>query len=590
MSANVPVDSIEHYRKRNYSMLHGKFILLVLICSIVPLLAVGWTIHVKYFDLSSFLIIENLNTHVQLHRKAIDSFLRDRTHDLELMALTHSIDFLRDQRNLETVFKALNRYGNFYEDLSIFNEQGFHLAYVGPFDLMKNDYSQTFWFREVQVRGSYVSDVFLGYRKMPHFIIAILRSEGERRWVIRATIDAERFLSIVESVRIGKTGAVYLLDQEGRYQTRPPFGGRIMEQASLQLQYLSAETGGQILQMDGETEDEPPKRLVVAHTWLNEPRWALVVQQDYDEAFDEVKDVSIATLLFIHLSVLGIVLLTVATVRYMMQAVKKHDSELFSLNEQLLQSSKLASLGELAAGVAHEINNPLAVILSESQVVRDCSEDVPVLAESFKEELLGSLSQIEAQVRRCKTITGNLLRLARCDNDTVRPLDINLCIAESVKLLEKRAASSGIRLEMDLGEDLPLLKSECSQLQQVILNLVNNAIDAHEGKPYGLVQITSRRDERRPGIELIITDTGEGISPEHLGRIFDPFFTTKAVGAGTGLGLSISYRIVSHLGGSIEVESKVGSGTRFSVFLPSGSFQSLEGGDYGGSAQSPVSR
>jgi two-component system, NtrC family, sensor kinase len=135
--------------------------------------------------------------------------------------------------------------------------------------------------------------------------------------------------------------------------------------------------------------------------------------------------------------------------------------------------------------------------------------------------------------------------------------------------MEKRAKSSGISFHLELDAQLPPLLSDPSQLQQVFVNLIANAIDAHDGKPYGTIQITTRQDPKHSGIELLIGDTGSGIPPEAIERIFDPFFTTKPVGKGTGLGLSISYSIIKNLGGEIRVQSSVGKGTEFTVFLPS---------------------
>jgi two-component system, NtrC family, sensor kinase len=234
----------------------------------------------------------------------------------------------------------------------------------------------------------------------------------------------------------------------------------------------------------------------------------------------------------------------------------------------LLRASKLASVGELAAGVAHEINNPLAVVLSESQVIRDLAEDAPSLDGGFAADLLESLEQIESQVKRCKVITTSLLRFSYCGSGSNEPVDVNWCLENSIFLLEKKAKSNGIRFCVDLAPNLPTLKSDCSQLEQVFINLLNNAIDAHEGKPYGVVNISSIYNPDRDVIEISVADSGSGIAPDILGKIFDPFFTTKTIGKGTGLGLSISYSIVRHLGGKITVDSEVGKGTRFTVSVP----------------------
>ena len=134
--------------------------------------------------------------------------------------------------------------------------------------------------------------------------------------------------------------------------------------------------------------------------------------------------------------------------------------------------------------------------------------------------------------------------------------------------MEREARTSGIKFFTDLEENLPVLRSDPSQLQQVLLNMITNAMDAHDGMPYGTIRIHTRSDKNTKGINISIADSGLGIAPENLAKIFDPFFTTKAVGKGTGLGLSICYSIIQRLGGNISVQSEAGEGTEFTMFLP----------------------
>ncbi len=147
-------------------------------------------------------------------------------------------------------------------------------------------------------------------------------------------------------------------------------------------------------------------------------------------------------------------------------------------------------------------------------------------------------------------------------------LNLNAFIQEVVDLMEREARANGIKFATELSPDLPSMVSDASQLQQVFLNLITNSIDAHKDKPYGRIYIATSLTQDGQGVHLCISDTGSGIAAEHLGKIFDPFFTTKPVGKGTGLGLSICYSIIQRLGGRITVESKVGEGTHFDIFLP----------------------
>jgi two-component system, NtrC family, sensor kinase len=147
-------------------------------------------------------------------------------------------------------------------------------------------------------------------------------------------------------------------------------------------------------------------------------------------------------------------------------------------------------------------------------------------------------------------------------------VDLNGALKEVLGLLEKRANSAGVQIFGDFQENLPSLSADPFELEQVFLNLINNAIDAHEGKPYGTIHIATRFDKAGNRLVATVSDTGSGIPEKDLGRVFDPFFTTKPVGKGTGLGLSISYSIIKQMGGDISVRSELGKGTEFTIFLP----------------------
>jgi len=563
--------------KLYYSRLYRKFILITLVCSLVPLLLVGWAINIHYTRFSKNRMITAIETQVDYHRKIIELFLKERSSKLQLIAQTHSRESLREFTQLAHVFEVLNQESGSITDLGIIAQDGRHLAYVGPYDLMDKNYSQTHWFKKVMEKGIYISDMFTGFRKVPHFIIAITRNEGGEKWILRATIDTEAFRSLVENVRIGKTGEVYLLNQQGIYQTTPRFGGKIMEKAPYSVGAVHDGTRTAIFtpSSSGGEQGKLPRQLM-ATAWLGEPKWMLVVKQDYDEAFGEVNYANFASLLFLHLCALTILIVSVLTTRHLIRVIKKRDIEADQLNHQLMEAGKMASIGELSAGVAHEINNPLAIILTEKQILLDAAQYTPELNEEFRQSLEESLGQIDTQVKRCKRITHNLLRFSRRTKSVIERVDLNAFLREVVELMEREAKSSGIRFSMELDGTLKPVLSDPSQLQQVFLNLITNAIDAHDGKPYGTIRITSTSDEKNRRVRLVFADTGSGIPKENLSKIFDPFFTTKAVGKGTGLGLSICYGIMQRLGGRITAKSEVGVGTEFMLELPYTPPQSLE--------------
>jgi len=231
-------------------------------------------------------------------------------------------------------------------------------------------------------------------------------------------------------------------------------------------------------------------------------------------------------------------------------------TERVQLEEQLQISEKMASIGLLAAGVAHEVNTPLTGISSFTQMLLEGAK-----TDDPKTRLL---QKIERQTVRAAKIVNGLLDLARPAHTETGPVDINAVVNDVLSLLEHQLKESHISVRKELGTPAPIALGLDYKLQQVFLNLFLNARDAMPKG--GWLRIATRRDGDRATIE--IADTGLGISGEHLSRIYDPFFTTKSLGRGTGLGLSITYGIVQEHSGSIECDSVEGQGTKFTLDFP----------------------
>lgn len=247
--------------------------------------------------------------------------------------------------------------------------------------------------------------------------------------------------------------------------------------------------------------------------------------------------------------------------------VTRANEQKCSLDIQLIQSQKLASIGELSAGIAHEINNPLAIIGQEIEWVLHLTGSGQADTEPGAAEMKDSLAEISRQVNRCKEITHKLLDLARKKDPVIQPADLNRLLEDMARLVEREAGYNDIRIERDYDADLPPVRTDPPLVRQVVLNLLNNATQAI-GRG-GVIRLTTRK-EKKDRVRIDVGDTGCGIPAEHLNQVFDPFFTTKPPGAGTGLGLSICHGIITKLGGAITVESRVGQGTTFTVTLPAG--------------------
>ncbi len=248
----------------------------------------------------------------------------------------------------------------------------------------------------------------------------------------------------------------------------------------------------------------------------------------------------------------------------MASRVRASERERSSLDAQLIQSQKLAAIGELSSGIAHEINNPLAVMAQEADWMTHLMGRTDPTPENLA-ELRDSLSEVVRQVDRCKTITHNLLNFSRKMEPVPQEERLERIMEDMVLLVEKEAGHKGVTIARDYDTAIPPIRTDVPLVRQVILNLLLNAFQAIEGQ--GEITVSTRKaGEGR--VAIVVTDTGVGIPPENLPKIFNPFFTTKPPGQGTGLGLSLCHGIVDRLGGAITVESEPGKGSAFTVTLP----------------------
>jgi len=258
--------------------------------------------------------------------------------------------------------------------------------------------------------------------------------------------------------------------------------------------------------------------------------------------------------------------------------VEERTEQLRQAQEKLVQSDRLASLGRLSASVAHEINNPVAGILNLAVLLQRVVKDDPIPPHRVP-ELRHRLGQIAGEASRVGQIVSDLLAFSRQTRPGRSRVDLNDVVAKTVSLLSHKLSLAEVAVRLDLQEDLPAVRGDASQLQQVVLNLVCNAGEAMPGG--GEVTVSTRSDAAAEVVQLTVRDRGTGIAPEHLQKIFEPFFTTKEEGKGVGLGLAVTYGIVQAHGGEIRVESREGEETAFYVSLPLWEPQAGKGGEGG---------
>ncbi|MBW2647645.1 MAG: two-component sensor histidine kinase [Deltaproteobacteria bacterium] len=525
-----------------YVQLKRHFVKILLLSSFVPLILIGG---ISYYYLSATLKESSrryLASLVRDHQIQIDSFLTERLSNLKVVSKSYTFGYLLKGDHLPQVLDIFRgEYGTF-TDVGVIDAQGNHVAYEGPYDLLGKN-----------------------YKDAAHIIMAVKREGNGRTWILRTTIDTGKFTELVEGIRIGETGDAFIVNTEGIFQTRPRGNGDLLKKSAFLPGEYFRETRLE------ERRDEFGTESLYAYTWLHKRNWCLVVKQDLREVYAALRYSNYVVVPVLFFGTLIIVFAALFTTRQMAERIEKADQEKDLLNKQLLQSSKLAAIGAMAAGVAHEINNPLAIVGEEAGWMNDLLKKEGLKESPNIKEFEDSIDQIKKQARRCRRITHNLLCFSRKLEPKVGNVRLNSLIEEVVVLVEREAKVNGITITRNYDDNLSIIWTDGSELRQVFLNIITNAIDSIKatGRIAGEITITTRlKGEKHISAE--ITDTGHGISKEHLDEIFIPFFTTKPPGKGTGLGLSICYGVIEKLGGKIKVESEEGEGTTFNILLPIG--------------------
>ncbi|MDQ7832218.1 MAG: ATP-binding protein [Desulfovibrionaceae bacterium] len=543
----------------DYQRLRLKIIATTLAFSFVPLLALGVTIYLKTESVYVGKVYGNLRTLVENKKTTIDLFLNERISQLTTLAFTETFVQLSDEKYLEKVFSILQIHSKSFIDLQVIDQEGNTVSYCGPYRLKDVNYSQEPWFNMAMARGLYVSDVFLGFRKYPHFIIAVTRREGDQSWILRAAIDSDIFDTLVRSVHLGKSGDAFLLTSENVLQTKPRFDDTILEKIEFPRFSKFSGTRVEEFAVKGKTS-------LYAMAWLDNKDWLLVIKDDPREELLPLYQARWLLVFILFGGTLIIIGGAVFIANSMVRQLVRSEREKASLDASLTQSSKMAALGKLAAGVAHEVNNPLAIIMEKAGWMRDLLSEEDIKASPNFQEYADAVQKIEFHVRRAKDVTHRLLGFARRMDPLRDDINVNILLDQTKSFLENEASFRNIEILADYDRGLPSITSDASQLQQVFLNIIDNAIDAIDKD--GVITVTTRHDKDAGAVVIAITDTGKGMPKEVADKIFDPFFTTKKVGEGTGLGLTISYSIIEKLGGKIVLQSAEGKGTTFTITLP----------------------
>ncbi len=540
-----------------YNIVRRNMTILMLLITLVPL---SLMTVINYYEYRSVLRGEIVTPQKVLVNKAkhsIELFLANRLATVNFIASAYSFDELADEANLNRIFRVLKKEFEGFVDLGLIDSTGLQVSYAGPYKLQGKDYSGQSWFEHVQVNGTYVSDVFKGYRRFPHIALAVQHHPvNGKSWIVRATINTAKLDELIASMGLDPESDAFLVNKAGVLQTNSKYYGSALEKCPC-IPSVSYEPSVV------ERVDPNGREILLTYAYFPTTDFIFMLikpQAQVMKAWYTLKgDLLVVFLISVGLIVVVVLKLT----KTMFQRMKQSDDRRALALREMEHSHKLSSIGRLAAGVAHEINNPLAVINEKAGLMKDLIEITPDFPD--KERFLGPVGTIIGSVERCRTITHRLLGFARRMDVEIQVLDVNDVVSETLGFLEKEALYRNIRLNLNFAKDLGKIESDRGQLQQVFLNILNNALQAMKDGDTLSVS-TFERDEESVGVT--IQDTGHGMSEETMKHIFEPFFTTKTAGRGTGLGLSITYGLVKKLGGDVDVQSKVGTGTRFTVYLP----------------------
>ncbi len=531
----------------------------LLIAYLIPI-----TIVTIYF-VSRFNATVRQSSHLHLaavaesQRNTIDLFLQKRIVNIFNVFHLKSFSLSPSQEEMDLYLSNLVTANDAFVDIGFFSPEGIQIGYSGPYPhLLGKDYSRESWYSELIERSqSYiVSDLYLGLRRKPHFTIGVKQFIDGQYYVIRTSLDPDKLYTFLQATSYGKSVDGFLINREGLYQAVDASFGELLQPAVF---FPPGNTGADVAKIgfDG-------GQMLLAYTWLKEVPWCLVMWQPLHVAYAEMD--RIRNTMIIGMAVLVLMLMVVIwlIVNRAIRWAESLEQDRAELKAQLYHTHKLGAVGQLAGGVAHEINNPLAIIAGSSGLIRDMLNpnlDIECTSETIRQEL----DAIDMAVYRTKNITKKILSFVRKTEPRLISCDVQQLLEDVVSgIKEQEFNVSNIRVVRDYDPAVPFLMLDPDLMRQVFLNLVNNASDVIRDGNTIMLKTRVVGDV----VRVTVADDGPGMDPEQLQKIFMPFYTTKEVGKGTGLGLPISLNIVEGFGGRIEVESEPGVGSAFTVVLP----------------------
>ncbi|MBF0529791.1 MAG: two-component sensor histidine kinase [Deltaproteobacteria bacterium] len=541
----------------NYAGIWYYAVVGMLAVSLIPLLILAGINYSQYKRAAKAEILHPMYLLVSNNNQAIAFFLRERQSALNYVISGQSFTELTDPTRLNVTLDNLKKSFGGFIDLGLINADGLQINYSGPYELKGLNYHGQTWFKEVAQKGTHVSEVFKGFRGFPHVVIAVKHADPDGTfYILRATLDTEGFNAVIRAMDLSPNSDNFLINAAGVLQTASRRYGEALKKIPLTLP--SASSKNEVI----EITDEHGEPLIAALARVEGSPFIFVALKTARELPENLSTIFVELILFVLASILVIFGVTWRVSTKLVGHIHDVDRSRTYLLHEIEYTQRMASIGRLSAGVAHEINNPLAIINEKTGLLKDLIAFAPDFA--YKERFLKHIDSILFSVKRCSTITHRLLGFARHLDVQCEMINPKILLEEVVSFLDKEAMYRNIDISLTSSPHFEEIESDRGQLQQVFLNIINNALAAVPDGGRVTIKLESRP---AGGVVVTISDNGQGIPPENIERVFEPFFSTKG-NKGTGLGLSIAHGIISKLGGEIFVESEVGIGTSFFVTLP----------------------
>jgi len=490
--------------------------------------------------------------------RSVSLFLTERRSVLDFIAHDNRLETLKDPARLAHILENLNnRFGGFM-DLGVIDSSGKQISHAGSHQMEDLDFNRQQWFRDALNRGVYISELVTGARNEPHVDFAVKRELADGSFfMLHAVLKQDQLTESIAQIDVPPKGDLFIINREGVLQTPSRYFGPVFNKISMAIPEYSPKT------LVFESFNAKKDRIVIGYAYIPDTTYIVMMIQEHSERIQPWYKTTWAFTGILAASIIMILLVTLGVATHLVNQLHKADQERVDTLHQVEYANKMVSLGRLASGVAHEINNPLAIINEKAGHIKD----IFTLTETYAKDpkLIDLVESVISTVQRCAKVTRDLLNFTRHLNLSIQTIDLKEIIDEVQSVLAKEAELRSITVGRSVAEDIPPFESDRGKLEQVFFNLFNSAIGAmNDG---GHLEITATR-RNEDYISVAFTDNGRGIPESDLKHIFEPFYYAKTGHSGTGLGLAVTHALVQEIGGRISVQSRPGQETVFEISIP----------------------